>query len=103
MAKGLGIPVVGTLDILLSLVRRESLRPEDADSMLRVMVESGYRSPIESASELLSPGESLADQTGISIRRVLHASLNFGGVEIGEYVHLYRLAFPVDPRYTLTE
>ncbi len=53
MADSMGIPVVGTLGILLSLVRGKVLTSEEADSMLEEMIDRGYRSPVGTISELI--------------------------------------------------
>lgn len=53
LAQQLGVPISGTLGILLTLVRNGHLRIEEADGLLAKMIFHGYRSPVESLAELL--------------------------------------------------
>lgn len=57
MANSMGVPVVGTLGILLSLVQGGVLTLEEADSLLKEMMDRGYRSPVETISELVQDKE----------------------------------------------
>jgi predicted nucleic acid-binding protein len=53
IATQMQIPISGTLGLLRYLVERESLPLSAADRLLRLMIELGYRSPVESIAELL--------------------------------------------------
>jgi predicted nucleic acid-binding protein len=53
IATQMQIPISGTLGLLRYLVERENLSLSAADQLLREMIAFGYRSPIESISELL--------------------------------------------------
>ncbi|MCI5131400.1 MAG: hypothetical protein D3904_07700 [Candidatus Electrothrix sp. EH2] len=46
------VGVSGTLGVLLSLVKREFLGPEEGDGLLHRMIEHGYYSPVSSLREL---------------------------------------------------
>ncbi len=50
---GLGVPISGTLGVLLSLVRRQVLAPAKADIILHRMVVNGYFSPVTSLKQIL--------------------------------------------------
>ena len=56
-AKQIGLPVSGTLGVLLLLTRRSHLTVSEANSLLSEMIDSGYRSPVQSLTDL-------AQQTG---------------------------------------
>ena len=53
VAAQLQIPVSGTLGILVRLIDREHLSVEEADNILSIMIEAGYRSPVTSLQQLL--------------------------------------------------
>lgn len=53
IATQMQIPISGTLGLLRYLVELEDLSLSVADQLLHTMIEFGYRSPIESISELL--------------------------------------------------
>lgn len=53
MAQQMGIPISGTLGILLLLIEQSSLTVTQADSLLNQLIILGYRSPVASLSELL--------------------------------------------------
>ena len=48
----LGLPISGTLGVLLLLVDRKHVTVPEADSCLRDMVAHGYRSPVKSMADL---------------------------------------------------
>ena len=48
----LGVPLSGTLGVLKSLLDGELITDGEADKALQQMIESGYRSPIQSLKEL---------------------------------------------------
>jgi predicted nucleic acid-binding protein len=52
-AQSLGIMVSGTLGALMNLVRGQMLPAPEADHLLRLMKEYGYRSPVASLSQLI--------------------------------------------------
>ena len=49
----LNVPLSGTLGILLALVKQGHLPLSEADTILRQMVQAGYRSPIASLADIL--------------------------------------------------
>ena len=49
----LGVPVSGTLGLLVKAVRAAILASEEADALLVQMIAGGYRSPRPTISELL--------------------------------------------------
>lgn len=53
MAQQMGIPISGTLGILLLLIEQNSLTVAQADSLLNQLIILGYRFPVASLSELL--------------------------------------------------
>lgn len=53
-AQAMGVVVSGTLGALMNLVRGQSLSLSEADECLLVMKQHGYRSPVDSLSELTS-------------------------------------------------
>jgi predicted nucleic acid-binding protein len=52
-AAKLGVPVSGTLGVLVSLVKQGLLNQEDGDLVLQAMVAKGYFSPVHSLTALL--------------------------------------------------
>jgi len=52
-AQRLGIPVSGTIGILVDLIRLKVLSLQEANSILREMIHSGYHSPLEDLSVLV--------------------------------------------------
>ena len=50
----LGIKITGTLGILVVAVERRKIALEEANQLLKAMVESGYRSPVDDLGNLLS-------------------------------------------------
>lgn len=52
-AAKLDVPVSGTLGVLVSLVKRGLLKPEEGDLALQAMVKKGYFSPVHSIVELI--------------------------------------------------
>ena len=53
LAQQRGLPISGTLGVLLALVKGGRLRVEEADAFLATMIAHGYRSPVNSLVELL--------------------------------------------------
>ncbi|MFN8485581.1 MAG: DUF3368 domain-containing protein [Anaerolineae bacterium] len=53
MAMQMGIPVSGTLGLLVRLVDEDHLSFPEADDQLRAMIATGYRSPITSLTEIM--------------------------------------------------
>jgi hypothetical protein len=53
VARELGVPVSGTLGVLVRLVDAGHLGSRQANRLLARMIEAGYRSPVVSLSELL--------------------------------------------------
>lgn len=53
VARALGIPVSGTLGVLVAAVGAKVLSPGAADQVLTRMIEAGYRSPYQSIITLL--------------------------------------------------
>ncbi len=51
-AQQMGIPISGTLGILLLSVEREHLTLTQADNLLHQMILAGYRSPVDRLAEL---------------------------------------------------
>ena len=51
-ARHLGVPLSGTLGILKSLLDGGLITTQQADNTLRRMIDSGYRSPVQSLKEL---------------------------------------------------
>jgi len=54
VALDLGIKITGTLGILVVAVERRKISLEEANRLLKAMVESGYRSPVDELGSLLS-------------------------------------------------
>ena len=54
VALDLGIKITGTLGILVVAVERRKIALEEANQLLKAMVESGYRSPVDDLGSLLS-------------------------------------------------
>ncbi|MBN1877094.1 MAG: DUF3368 domain-containing protein [Anaerolineae bacterium] len=52
-AKRLGVPVTGTIGILVLAVRRELLTLRQANTLLTEMIAAGYRSPLEKLDTLV--------------------------------------------------
>lgn len=52
IAQRKGIVVTGTLGALMNLIRRDVLSLSDADKLLQIMRQQGYRCPVNSLSEL---------------------------------------------------
>lgn len=52
-ARTLGVPISGTLGILIEAVSTAALSAPEADRLLEEMIASGYRSPHRTVSELL--------------------------------------------------
>ncbi|HLC14818.1 MAG TPA: DUF3368 domain-containing protein [Thermodesulfovibrionia bacterium] len=52
-ARKLGITISGTLGIMLSLVKRDHITIDEADSILYQMVQGGYYSPVRSLAEII--------------------------------------------------
>lgn len=52
-AQLLGVPVSGTLGVLMNVVHRQGISVRDADEILSLMKRRGYRCPIGSLTELL--------------------------------------------------
>jgi predicted nucleic acid-binding protein len=48
-----GIPVTGTVGILLACVRQGYLARDEANDLLTAMIAAGYRSPVENLDALL--------------------------------------------------
>ena len=53
LASQMGIPISGTLGVLVQTIRQERLTLEQADQLLEQMIRLRYRSPIESLRALL--------------------------------------------------
>lgn len=53
IASRLGIPVTGTLGILVLAIKQEHLSTCNGNNMLRDLIRAGYRSPIKTLDELL--------------------------------------------------
>ncbi len=54
LARQLGIPVSGTLGILIMLVKNQHLTLAERNRMLQKLAAAGYRSPVETLEELLT-------------------------------------------------
>jgi len=52
LAQQRGIPVSGTIGVLLRLVKEEQLAQAEADVLLSRMIAKGYRSPVSSLTDL---------------------------------------------------
>ena len=52
-ARSRGVPVTGTIGLLLAAVRRDLVDPEEADAILERMVRHGFRSPVRSIRMLV--------------------------------------------------
>lgn len=52
LALKLGIPVSGTLGVLLQLVHNHHITMQEADALLARMIGKGYRSPVTSLTEI---------------------------------------------------
>jgi len=52
-ARRWGVPLSGTIGVLMSLVDEGHILPEEADEALQEMVALGYHSPVRSLAELL--------------------------------------------------
>lgn len=52
LAQQLGIPVSGTLGVLLQLVHNHHITMQEADALLARMIGKGYRSPVTSLTEI---------------------------------------------------
>lgn len=52
-AQSLGVAVSGTLGTLANLVRGKAITLAEADTLLLQMMRHGYRSPVQTLSELL--------------------------------------------------
>jgi predicted nucleic acid-binding protein len=52
-AAKLGVPVSGTIGVLVSLIKRGLLKSEEGDLVLQAMVAKGYFSPVRSLTSLL--------------------------------------------------
>jgi len=52
-AQRLGIPVSGTIGILVDLIRRRFLTVDEANTLLGEMIERGYHSPVDDLSALV--------------------------------------------------
>ncbi|MBI4768939.1 MAG: DUF3368 domain-containing protein [Chloroflexi bacterium] len=53
LARGRGLPVSGTIGVLLALVSESHISMKEGDQLLAIMVARGYRSPVASLGELL--------------------------------------------------
>ena len=53
LAEARGVPLTGTLGILIELVRQGALPLEEANAMLSAMIERRYRSPVDGLDELV--------------------------------------------------
>jgi predicted nucleic acid-binding protein len=53
VAQQYGVPITGTIGILVLCVKRGCVSPDQANALLAEMVASGYRSPVVSLNELL--------------------------------------------------
>jgi len=53
LAEARGVPLTGTLGILIELVRQGALPLEEANAMLSAMIERRYRSPVDRLDELV--------------------------------------------------
>lgn len=52
VAREMRLPVSGTLGVLLLLVRRSHLSVSEANALLSAMMDGGYRSPVQSLTDL---------------------------------------------------
>jgi predicted nucleic acid-binding protein len=55
VARRYGVPVTGTLGILVLGIRHGHLARDEADALLKEMIAAGYRSPVTNLDELFRP------------------------------------------------
>jgi predicted nucleic acid-binding protein len=53
LAQRKGIPVSGTIGVLVAAVRSGIISPDEGNAMLSKMIDNGYYSPFENLDELL--------------------------------------------------
>ena len=53
-ARALGVPISGTIGVLIQAVKQRLMPTIDADSLLLQMIANGYHSPHSTISELLA-------------------------------------------------